>query len=70
MEILGIIATVLVLFSFLVNGEIKIRIINIFGAILFVTYGVLINAFSVWVLNLCLVFIHIYKLKKIKKQGE
>lgn len=69
MEILGIIATVLVLFSFLVNGEIKIRIINIFGAILFVTYGILINAFSVWALNLCLVFIHIYKLKKIKKQG-
>lgn len=46
-EIIGVIASVIVLISFVMNGEKKIRIINIIGALLFVIYGILINAFSV-----------------------
>ena len=66
-EAIGILATLFVLGSFLVDGEMKIRRINIFGAILFVIYGVLIGALSVWLLNGALLFIHIYKLRKIKE---
>lgn len=61
-EIIGTIATIFVLISFLMKGEKRIRIINIIGALLFVIYGVLINAFSVWLLNGALVLIHLYKL--------
>lgn len=62
MEILGTIASVVVLISFLMKGEKKIRIINIIGAILFVIYGISIKAFSVWFLNGMLCLIHFYKL--------
>ena len=66
-EIIGIIATLLVLSSFLATGEKKIRTINIFGAIIFVIYGLLLNAISVWLLNGLLIFIHIYYLNKLRK---
>lgn len=66
-ELIGIIATLFVLGSFLVNGEAKIRKINIIGATLFVIYGVLIGSLSVWLLNGALIVIHSYYIKKLKK---
>lgn len=65
-EILGTIASAIVLLSFLMKGEFNIRLVNIIGAIVFVIYGILINAFSVWFLNGALCFIHVYKLFKNK----
>ena len=65
-EVLGIIASVLVLISFLCKGERKIRIVNILGAITFVVYGMLIDAFSVWFLNGILILIHAYYLLRGK----
>ena len=50
------------------KGEIKIRIINIIGAIIFVVYGMSINAFSVWFLNGTLCLVHIYKLMHLYKR--
>lgn len=67
-EAFGVLASVIVLLSFVMNGESKIRIINIIGALLFTVYGVLINAFSVWFLNGTLLIVHIYKLVKLKRQ--
>lgn len=69
-EIIGVIASVIVLISFVMNGEKKIRIINIIGAILFIVYGILINAFSVWFLNGALLFVHVYKLIKLNKDNK
>lgn len=66
-EILGTIASVIVLISFLMKGETKIRLVNIVGAICFVVYGIMIGAFAVWLLNGTLVFIHIIKLIKSKR---
>ena len=66
-EVIGVLASIMVLISFIMNGEKKIRIINIFGATLFVIYGILINAFSVWFLNGALLLLHIYKLIKLNK---
>lgn len=65
-EVIGILATIFVLLSFLMNDIKKVRIINIIGATLFVIYGYSINAFSTWLLNGLLVFIHIYYLRKKK----
>lgn len=66
-EIIGVLASIMVLISFIMNGEKKIRIVNIAGALLFVVYGILINAFSVWFLNGALLFVHIHKLIKLYK---
>lgn len=66
-EIIGIIATLFVLLSFLMKKIELVRIINIIGATLFVIYGVLIGAFSTWLLNALLIIIHIVYLIKLKK---
>ena len=66
-EILGTIASVIVLISFLMKSEKKIRLVNIIGAIIFVIYGIGINAFSVWFLNGSLCLVHIYRLIKLYK---
>lgn len=65
-EIIGTLASIIVLLSFLISGEKKIRVVNIVGAFVFVIYGLLINAFSVWFLNGALMVIHLYKLYKLK----
>ena len=57
-ELLGTVASVIVLLSFIATKEKRIRIINIFGAALFVAYGLLIDAFSVWLLNGILILVH------------
>lgn len=63
-EILGTIASILVLISFLMKSEKKIRTVNIFGALLFTVYGLGIGAFSVWFLNGTLCFVHVYHLAR------
>ena len=68
-EILGIIATLFVLASFVLSGEMKIRYINIIGSVIFVIYGAAIGAFSVWLLNSILIIIHLYKIIKLRKKG-
>ncbi len=65
-ELLGVTASIIVLISFLAKGEKRIRLINILGALIFVAYGFMISAFSVWFLNLALCFIHIYRILKLK----
>ena len=66
-ELIGILATLFVLASFIVNDLKRVRIINIVGAALFVVYGILIEAFSTWLLNALLIVIHIYYLATKRK---
>ena len=69
-EGLGVFASVLVFISFLFNNATAIRAVNVLGAILFVVYGIAIDAFSVWFLNGGLVLVHIYYMIKAKKDGR
>ncbi len=66
-EILGTVASIMVLISFLMKSERGIRTINIFGALIFVIYGLCINAFSVWFLNGALCIVHTIRLFKMRK---
>lgn len=66
-EIWGIIATLFVLTSFLCNEEKYIRMVNIIGALIFVGYGLVLQALSVWLLNGILVVIHVIKLRRIRR---
>ena len=67
-EIWGIVATLFVLTSFLCNEEKYIRMVNIIGALIFVGYGLALQAHSVWILNGVLVIVHVWKLVKMRRQ--
>lgn len=65
-EIVGIVATLFILFAFSLSDVKKIRFFDIIGALLFVIYGMLINSISVWLLNSVLIIINAYKIMKNK----
>ncbi len=69
-EIIGIVAGVFVLLSFLQKGELKIRIVNSLGAFIFVIYGILIGSISVWVVNGVLFIVQMVNIFKMWKKDE
>lgn len=64
-ELIGLIATLFVLLSFLQKSEKRIRQYNIVGASLFVIYGLIIGAVSVWLLNGILLLVHMKRIKEL-----
>ena len=69
-EIIGLVASSFVLLSFLQKGEIKIRIINCIGCLIFIIYGFLINALSVWLMNAITLVVQIVNIIKIYKKNH
>ena len=67
-ELIGLLATLFVLISFLQKSETGIRKFNIVGASLFIIYGILISSISVWLLNAILLGIHIKRLKELSNE--
>lgn len=67
-ELIGIVATLFVLASFMINDIKYVRIINIAGASFFVVYGILIGAFSTWLLNALLIVIHLFYLYRMESE--
>lgn len=66
-EVIGLVATILIIAGFLLDGETKIRSVNIIGAGLYVIYGILIESPSNILLNGILIFVHVYKLNRMKR---
>lgn len=66
-ELIGIAGTILILIGFLSNSEKKIRIFDMIGSACFVIYGVLVHAWSNILLNGILIFVHVYKLQRMKR---
>lgn len=61
-EILGYVASVLLLLAMMMTSVIKLRILNTLGCILYIIYGLWINAYPVAVMNAaiaCVNFVHI-----------
>lgn len=69
-ELIGIAGTILILIGFLSNSEKKIRLFDMAGSILFVVYGIVINAYSNIILNGILVVVHLVKLAKMRKKEK
>ena len=71
-EWLGLIASAVVLISFLFSNQIKTRIINMVGCVVFVVYGMLLPAYSTAFMNFALLIVHIVFLTKhfIKRRKE
>jgi hypothetical protein len=65
-EIIGWIATLIILVSFLYSG-VKLRIINFFGALTWVFWGMMMGTWNVIILNILIMVIHSYKLYKMRK---
>lgn len=68
MEWLGIAGTLFIILAFTMNGERKIRVLDLIGALLFVIYGVTIRSFSTILLNVVLVVVQAYKL--LRRRSE
>lgn len=71
-EIIGYAASVLIAVSLMMSSIVKLRIINLFGAALFSTYGFIIGAYPVGILNGFIALVDIYYLSEIflKKETE
>jgi GNAT superfamily N-acetyltransferase len=66
----GYFASTVVAISLLMSSIIRLRWVNMVGSLLFTTYGVLIQAYPVALLNFCIVCINIYHLTKIYSKKE
>lgn len=66
-ELIGYIASGLVLISFLMKDMKKLRIINIFGCMLFISYGILLSSIPVIITNTAIVIINLYYLLQKNK---
>lgn len=74
-EAIGIVATLLILFSMLfktttLKGDIRMRILNLCGSIIFTVYGCLLPAFSTAILNSALIVINAYHLTLLLKEQK
>ncbi|MEX1178412.1 MAG: hypothetical protein WEB09_08110 [Nitriliruptor sp.] len=64
-ELIGYLASGLIVLSLLMSSILRLRIIGLFGAISFTTYGVLIDAYPIAVANGAIIFIHIFHLTRM-----
>lgn len=74
-EAIGIIATLLILFSMLfrtttLRGDIRMRALNLVGAVVFTIYGFLLPAYSTAILNASLIIINTYHLISLIKESK
>ncbi len=74
-EIIGIIATVLILLSMsfkttTLKGDIRMRILNLIGSVIFTVYGCLIPAISTAILNGILIIVNTYHLVTLLKEKK
>jgi len=69
-EWLGYIASTLVAVSLMMSGIVKLRIMNLIGAILFAGYGLIIHAYPVFAVNGVICLVDLYYLWDILKAEE
>ena len=63
-ELVGILAGLLVLGSFLFKDQVKIRTVNAVGSVVFVVYGILITSYATIFLNAVMIIVQIHYLYK------
>lgn len=68
MEILGYVATTIVIFSFTIRNLKWLRIVNTLGCFLFTIYGLLILSMPIIITNVAIMIINLYQLLKTLKK--
>ena len=69
-EVLGLLATLLVVVSFLFQSVVLIRVVNMLGAVLFVAYGLLIHSPSVAIVNMVVIVVQVLQLVKLWRKAR
>ncbi len=69
-ELLGIIAGIIVLGSFISKEQKRIRIVNAIGSVVFIVYGVLMTSYATIFLNGVMVLVQIVYLLRMKGDKE
>lgn len=67
LEIVGWIATFVVIGSFLINDMLKLRSVNLVGATLWLIYGIIAGSFSIMFLNIVVMCIQVIKIRQLIK---
>ena len=67
LEIVGWVATFVVIGSFLINDMLKLRSVNLVGATLWLLYGVIAGSLSIMFLNVVVMSIQIFKIRQLLK---
>jgi len=67
LEIVGWIATFVVIGSFLINDMLKLRSVNLVGATLWLIYGIIGGSFSIMFLNIVVMCIQVFKIRQLLK---
>ena len=65
LDIIGWAAAIFVIISFLINNMLWLRIINMVGASLWLTYGIIDTSYSIIFLNVIIVSIQFFKISVI-----
>ena len=68
LEIVGWIATFVVIGSFLINDMLKLRSVNLIGATLWLLYGIIAGSFSIMFLNIVVMCIQVFKIRQLMKK--
>ena len=69
-ELIGYLGSILVAISLMMKSLLRLRIINLFGALFFTVYGVLLGAYPVAFLNGIIVSIDLYYLFQMWRQKD
>ncbi len=70
LELLGYLASVLVAVSLMMSSLLKLRLINLAGAIAFFIYGLLIGAYPIAAVNAVIIIVNLYFLYRIFSSKE
>ena len=70
MEVIGIIASIMVLTTYIVKSPLAFRIIAIIGGMLYILYGVYLHSFSTIFMNCSCLAINIFNLLKLSVKNE
>lgn len=69
-ELVGYAGSILVAISLMMKSILRLRIISMAGAVLFITYGLLVGALPIVFLNGLILFINLYNLVRMLRQKD
>ncbi len=64
-ELFGYLGSAMVVISMLMSSVVKLRVINTIGSVISGTYALIIGSFPLALMNICLVVINVYNLRKL-----
>ena len=70
MEVIGMIASIMVLATYIVKSPLAFRIIAIIGGMLYILYGVYLHSFSTIFMNCSCLAINVFNLLKLSIKNE